>query len=244
MDRQVGLHDLHPEVYIVAAGNKESDNAVVHEMSTALRSRLAWINVRTPTAKEWCNWALETDQDHRVISFMNFSPDSLYQFIPEDTDEDTYRCPRTWEFLSKTMKKIGDNIPNNLSRIAGGLIGQQGAAEFNAFIRLFTKLPTYSEIVNNPTGAKLPTDSGSKYAVSGLIANKIFVENDNDRKKVEAELGKVAEYINRLDKEYQVVAFKNIVAQGQNRKVFKGITDFPEVLSEWMLNNSDALFGE
>lgn len=244
LDRQVGLHNLHPKVEIVAAGNKESDNAVVHEMSTALRSRLAWINVRTPTAKEWCEWAMDTDQDHRVISFMNFSPDSLYQFIPEDADEDTFRCPRTWEFMSRVMKNLGDNVPNNLTRIAAGIIGQSGAAEFSAYIRLFSKLPTYEAIVNNPTTAKLPADSGSKYAVSGLISSKLFTENDNDRKKVDAALAKVAEYIDRLDKEYQVVAYKNIKAQGKNRKVFQGISDTPEVLVKWMEANADHLFGD
>lgn len=244
LDRQVGLFDLHPDVYIMAAGNKESDNAVVHEMSTALRSRLAHIDIKTPTVKEWSNWAMRNDIDHRVVSFLNFMPDLLYKFNAEDSSEHTFPCPRTWEFVSRAMKVMGENIPTSFTRIVGGLVGNAAASQFSAFIRLYQQLPQYSYIVADPQNAKMPTEPGAKYAVAGMIANKLFTENDNKRDDVERDLSGIMNYVERMEKEYQVVSLKTILAQGNIRKVFDGIGDMPEHLKNWAMANAEELFGD
>ena len=92
LDRMVGNHKLHKNVAIVAAGNLESDNAIVQPMSTALQSRMAHLEL-VVDAKEWVDWASSNGVDHRITSYINFRPDALYTFSPDHTDK-TYASPR------------------------------------------------------------------------------------------------------------------------------------------------------
>ena len=92
LDRMVGNHKLHKNVAIVAAGNLETDNAIVQPMSTALQSRMAHLEL-VVDSKEWVDWASSNEIDHRITSYINFRPDALYTFSPDHTDK-TYASPR------------------------------------------------------------------------------------------------------------------------------------------------------
>ena len=92
LDRMVGNHNLHKNVAIVAAGNLETDNAIVQPMSTALQSRMAHLEL-VVDAKEWVEWASSHGIDYRITSYINFKPDALYTFSPDHTDK-TYASPR------------------------------------------------------------------------------------------------------------------------------------------------------
>ena len=76
----------------MAAGNLETDNAIVQPMSTALQSRLAHLEL-VVDSKEWVNWATSNGIDHRITSYINFKPGNLYTFNPDHTDK-TYASPR------------------------------------------------------------------------------------------------------------------------------------------------------
>lgn len=92
LDRKVGNYDLHPAVAMAAAGNLETDNAIVEEMSTALKSRMAHLTLMLDNRK-WLDWATNAGVDYRITSYINFKPNSLYEFNP-DSEDDTYACPR------------------------------------------------------------------------------------------------------------------------------------------------------
>ena len=92
LDRMVGLHHLHKHVALMAAGNLETDNAIVQPMSTALQSRLAHLEL-VVDSKEWVNWATSNGIDHRITAYINFKPGNLYTFNPDHTDK-TYASPR------------------------------------------------------------------------------------------------------------------------------------------------------
>ena len=92
LDRMVGSHHLHKNVAIVAAGNLDTDNAIVQPMSTALQSRLVHMEL-VVDPKEWDEWATEAGIHHRITDFIKFKPGLLYTFTPDHTDK-TYACPR------------------------------------------------------------------------------------------------------------------------------------------------------
>ena len=93
LDREVGMHKLHDAVKIVSAGNKLDDGAaVVGEMSSALKSRMAHINIEI-SLKAWMDWALKANVHHSITSFLKFKPDALYNFDPT-LNVDTFPCPR------------------------------------------------------------------------------------------------------------------------------------------------------
>lgn len=83
LDRMVGQHKLHKNVSIICAGNREEDNAVVNQLSTALKSRMVSIQLDIDY-KSWLTWAEATNIDYRVNAYINFKGDEgLFDFDPE-----------------------------------------------------------------------------------------------------------------------------------------------------------------
>jgi len=91
LDRQVGEYNLHKNVVIVCAGNKDSDNAIVNRLSTAMQSRLVHLELEIDV-RAWLDWATSAGLDHRVISYVEGHPDHLHQFDPNHNDK-TFSCP-------------------------------------------------------------------------------------------------------------------------------------------------------
>ena len=92
LDRLVGQHPIHPQVYMVGTGNLMSDKAIVKRKGTATQSRLIWLPIRVDN-KEWHAWALKNAIDHRVRSFLKFRTDLLHKFDPNHNDY-TFPCPQ------------------------------------------------------------------------------------------------------------------------------------------------------
>ena len=151
LDRKVGNHNLHPNVVIMCAGNKETDNAVVNPLSTALRSRFINLVVE-PDYENWLKWAYNLPEDRamdfRIQAFISWKGnDGLYNFKPENTS-DVYACPRTWEFMNRILKTIGDKA--NLRDYTELLYGTVGniAEEFISYADYCTKLPPFKDILD------------------------------------------------------------------------------------------------
>lgn len=194
-DRQVGQRDLHNKAYILAAGNKEDDGAIVNPMSTALISRFAMFDIDV-NHREWMEWAIANGIDYRMTSFLNFKPNYLYQFKADATDP--YACPRTWEMLSKVIKKK-ETKKIHLAVLAS-LIGEGVAREFMTFLQLQDKLPKFEAIVANPEGTVMPTELGVQWAIMGMIAHNIAVSN----------AGQVCKYLDRFTDELKFVTTREI----------------------------------
>lgn len=92
LDRQVGKYNLHKNVAIVCAGNKETDSAIVNRMSTAMQSRLIHLELDVDI-KTWLSWASENGIDYRVVSYIESRPEHLHQFDPNHNDK-TFACPQ------------------------------------------------------------------------------------------------------------------------------------------------------
>lgn len=194
-DRQVGQRDLHNKAYILAAGNKEDDGAIVNPMSTALISRFAIFDIDV-NHREWMEWAVANGIDYRMTSFLNFKPNYLYQFKADATDP--YACPRTWEMLSKVTKK--KPMKEIHLAVLASLIGEGVAREFMTFLELESKLPKFEAIVANPEGTVMPTELGVQWAIMGMVAHNIAVSN----------AGQVCKYLDRFTDELKVVTTREI----------------------------------
>lgn len=203
LDRMVGQHKLHKNVAIVGAGNLESDNAIVHPMSTALQSRMMHLTLQLDT-KEWLEWANEANLNFRVTSYIEFKPQALYTFRPDHVDH-TYSSPRTLEFASRVIDVCPLGDPDLLPMLAG-CIGEGTAADLVSFMRLEDDLPKFKDIVADPTGTRVPVEPGTQY----LLCGSIGAHTDKDS------IDQVAKYVGRLPAEFQVVALRGIVKRNNN----------------------------
>src|ERR687895_432941 len=57
LERRLGEHELPRGTWVVAAGNRQQDRALVRSLSSALINRVSILNVRVDT-QEWLDWAM------------------------------------------------------------------------------------------------------------------------------------------------------------------------------------------
>lgn len=200
LDRMIGQHCLHENVVMAAAGNLETDNAVVHQMSTALQSRLIHLDM-VVNKDDWQEWAVQNGIDSRVIAFINFKPGQLYKFVP-DSQEHTYPCPRTWTFVSKLITDVPKLDNSDLAIIAGAVSGG-AATEFIEFTRIYDSLPKISEILANPTGVVIPNEPGIKYALSTMLVEHYEKHNAKE----------LTEFLSRLPVESRVLCLRMVAVR-------------------------------
>lgn len=207
LDREVGQYKLHDKVFIASAGNLITDAAAVTgEMSTALKSRMAHINIQV-SADAWLEWAdkPENNVHYAITSYIRFKRETgLYTFNP-DVDADTYACPRSWGMAAKIIDNVGiDN--SNIQALLGSVLSMGVALEFMTFVKYYSNLPTLKEILRDPYNARMPTERGPLFALSGLVSTSMDKDN----------AGTLLEYVKRMPSEMQaataIPAFKRTPA--------------------------------
>lgn len=223
LDKAVGQHKLHAQCYIVAAGNLDTDNAIVEEMGTAMQSRLIH-GVMTVDFEVWLKWARNNGIDHRLTSYIQANPDKLYQFDP-DHDDHTFRCPRTWVFFSKLIEQWPDQIPHTKRTVLCGAVGNAGAVDFIGYCKVYGQLPDIGDIIRDPMGTMVPSEPNHNYAVAGMIANHASVDN----------IGNMLKYIDRMRVEFQIVAAREMM--GRNR----ALLEVP-AMARWVQKNGKKFF--
>jgi hypothetical protein len=221
LDRQVGTHNLHKNVAMIAAGNKSTDKAIVNRMSTAMQSRLVHLDI-VPNPKGWLEWAEEVNIDYRIRAFIGFSPDSLHVFNPNHNDF-TFANSRTWEFVHKIIHTWA-TIPLSKLPILAGTIGEGVARSFLTYCEIFTKLPTIDQIKANPETTNIPVEASIKYAISALLVHHV----------TEANINSLMKYINRLPIEFQVITLKSSLRK--NPKLIQS-----EEIKKWITVNAQEL---
>lgn len=203
LDRMVGSRHLHKKVAIVAAGNLETDNAIVQPMSTALQSRLVHLEL-VVDAKEWGDWAAENNIDHRISDFIKFKPGQLFTFSPDHTDN-TYACPRTWEFANRVLQVTAEGAPERLPMLAGTL-SEGVAREFLTFMKIYADLPKPDQIIVSPETVPVPKEPSILFALTGSISHNATTEN----------FAQLMKYVERLPIEFQVVAMRETIRRNKS----------------------------
>jgi len=210
---------------MTAAGNLDTDNAIVEEMSSALQSRMVHFEQISHTPS-WLNWARTSGQiDTRITSYMNFMPGHLNNFNPnKQGPEKAYACERTWDFVHRYLKVLELDEEEALPCIAG-CIGHGLAREFINYTKVFSELAQFDEILRSPTSAVVPSQPGAMSAQCGSLAQNASEDT----------MDKIVTYLDRFPKEFQVVCLTEC---GQRHPELESNK---EILN-WMMQNAKDLF--
>jgi hypothetical protein len=132
LERRLGEHVLPAGTWVVAAGNRLQDRALVRAMSSALVNRVTILQLRIDV-DEWLTWAQRSGVRSEVRSFIATVPDALMRPVPADPVP--FSTPRAWTLLSRAFdmaEKSG--LLNNETRraLAFGRLSPEDAAVFCA----------------------------------------------------------------------------------------------------------------
>lgn len=197
LDRKLGAYTLPDGWCIIAAGNRETDRAVVHRMPSALKNRFIHVNFEVDM-NDWVQWALDHDILMEIIAFLRFRPELLNNFDPQ-RDERAFPTPRSWQFVSDILKQHPG--PALEYELISGTVGEGAAAEFAGFIRIFRSLPDPDLIIMNPKAAAVPDDPATLYALCGALTQRA---GDNT-------FSNIVEYSMRIPAEFSVLLITDIV---------------------------------
>lgn len=200
LDRKVGNYALHPDSYIICAGNRNSDRAITNNLGTALQTRLIHLSLNVEFT-DWLNKVgLPQDYDYRITSFLAQYPNLLNNFDPDQTLL-TYAVPRTWGFCNSLIK--GRELDDLDSPLLAGTIGTEVALQFVQYTKVYANLPTLDSIIHNPETAILPKDTATKWAILSLLLNKIDANN----------LPSFAKYSERFGMDLRIFFLRSIATQ-------------------------------
>ncbi len=219
LHRRVGSYQLPPGWIVVAASNRESDRSGVQRELAFITNRRVIYNIE-PNLDAWANWAEKTGVHPLAIAFAKVKPGLVFaDKVPEKPGP--FCTPRSLVMLSQF---IGDMDMGMFTETAAGLIGEGTAAEFVAFLRVAEDLPSFEEIVKNPSTAEVPKRPDASYAAMQMVAHRV------DDKTAKAAFT----YLKRMGKEFQVAGLRGAF----NRT--PGLVRTPEFAS-WLRDNKDLV---
>lgn len=132
LERRIGEHTLPAGTWVVAAGNRVQDRALVRAMSSALVNRVTILNVRVDV-DEWQAWAQSHGVRADVRSFISYMPDALMRPVPADPVP--FSTPRAWAAFSRSLDMAeAAGVLNRETRraLAFGRLSAEDAAVFCA----------------------------------------------------------------------------------------------------------------
>lgn len=132
LERRIGEFPLPPGTWVVAAGNRSEDRALVRSLSSALVNRVLVLNVRVDN-REWLTWATANHVRPEIISFVTFLPEALARPVPDAPRP--FSTPRAWFLLSRALDaadRAGIVDPDTRRALAHGRLTAEDAALFSA----------------------------------------------------------------------------------------------------------------
>jgi hypothetical protein len=100
LERRLGEHLLPKGTWVVAAGNRAEDRALVRTISSALLNRVTILQIEV-NLEEWVNWAEANSIRADVIRFIKENPDALLRPVPREPVP--FSTPRAWASLGQAL---------------------------------------------------------------------------------------------------------------------------------------------
>jgi hypothetical protein len=173
LERRLGEHPLPKGTWVVAAGNRAEDRALVRSLSSALINRVTILNIRVDNS-EWLRWARDNKVRSEILSFITFMPEALMRSVP--TNPVPFSTPRGWASLSRALDLTEQsNLLDRETRraLAFGRVSPEDAAIFCAMAdHHLYGLPDPWDCLQNP--ALMPTEPTAAWFVIQRV--RLFVE--------------------------------------------------------------------
>jgi hypothetical protein len=205
LERRLGEHRLPTGTWVVAAGNRVQDRALVRALSSALINRVAILHIRVDV-QEWLDWAEQHSVRPEVRGFISYMPEALMRPIP--TEPVPFSTPRAWTLLSRALDlaEAGGLLTKAVRRVlAFGRVSAEDAAVFCALAEeSIPAMRPLREYVENPK--TLPEAEAARWFILNCIRQ---VVKDGKLNDVPPET--VNDFLAGLADEHQMVLLTDLV---------------------------------
>jgi len=233
LDRRLGNYRVPEGWAIVAAGNRQGDRGVTYAMPAPLANRFSHFEVEV-NLDDWVAWAYQEGIDERVIAFLRFRPELLFDFDPAHNPM-AFPSPRSWEFTHRALQKFMDH-PRLLLGSLQACVGPAAGVELNAFIASLDQMPDLDAILRGDE-VLVPEEIDLQYAVATALVGRAIRAKERD--EAQAVFGAILNYAKQFrQKEMGVMLVSDL-----HRAIGGDLFAVPE-FADWATDIADLMLFE
>ena len=230
LDRKLGQYEVPEGWAIFAAGNRQGDRGVTYTMPAPLANRFSHFDFEIHL-DDWVAWAYKNGIDDRIIAFVRFRPELLFDFDPAHNPV-AFPSPRSWEFAHRALQKF-ENSPELRLGSFQACVGPAAGIELNAFITNLDQLPDIDAIIRGED-VKAPTEIDLQYAVaSSLVGRAIRTKGSSD---AETTFGNILDYASVFSQKEMGV----MLVSDMHRAIGQDIFSVPQ-FAQWSNKVADIM---
>ena len=204
LERKIGSYELHPDSIVFATTNKGSEG-VGDLLPPHARNRMTVIQTRKPSQEEWIDWGINNKVDATILGWAKDNPQIFHSFEDVKNPDDNpyifhpnqqrtaFVTPRSLESASDWVKLRDTMDDTTLTGLLMGTIGERGAMDLMAFVKLADQMPRRDDILKDPKNAKIPTSASAVV----MVVFRSLASMSKDY------INPFMEYLVRLDQEAQ-----------------------------------------
>jgi hypothetical protein len=223
LERRLGEHYLPRGSWVVAAGNRAEDRALVRTISSALINRVVVLNVRVDV-KEWLLWAKANGVRTEILAFITYIPAALMRAVPRLPVP--FSTPRAWASFSKALDlaEAGCILTNEIRRaLAFGRLSAEDAAIFCAMAEeKIGDLRSVEDYLRSPS--LLPENDTARWFIISRIRQLV---QRNELPKVGPEL--IQHFLESLPNEFRFALLVDLIEPwshlGATRAMFDALAE-------------------
>ncbi|VAW77827.1 conserved hypothetical protein [hydrothermal vent metagenome] len=230
LDRRLGAYEVPAGWAIFAAGNRQGDRGVTYSMPAPLANRFSHYELDV-NLDDWVAWAYSQAIDERLIAFLRFRPELLFEFDPAHNPV-AFPSPRSWEFAHRALQKFGDRS-DVLVEALQACVGPAAGVELHAFVDNLDKLPDIDAITRGES-VSVPKETDLQYAVASvLVGRAIRAQQSGDAAAV---FGHIIDYAGRFPQREMGV----MLISDMHRAIGQELFQVPQ-FSKWAKAVSDVM---
>ncbi len=200
LDRRLGEYRVPDGWALFAAGNRQGDRGVTYVMPAPLANRFTHYELE-PHLDDWVAWAHGSGIDHRLVAFLRFRPELLFDFDAARNPV-AFPSPRTWAYAHRALAKFADR-PDLLLDALQACVGAAAGAELKAFVDHLDRMPDVDAIARGES-REMPAAVDLQYGVAAALVRR--AQRALQQPGGEAVLGHILDYASRFpDREMGVM---------------------------------------
>jgi len=233
LDRRLGSYEIPEGWAIFAAGNRQGDRGVTYTMPAPLANRFSHFDVEVNT-DDWVAWAYKNNIDDRIIAFVRFRPELLFDFDPAHNPM-AFPSPRSWEFAHRALQKFEHQHDLLLGSLQA-CIGQAAGIEVKAFVDNLDQLPDLDAITRGED-VVAPKEIDLQYAVATALVGRAIRSKESD--EAQTVFGHILNYASKFPQKEMGV----MLVTDMHRAIGEDIFSVPE-FARWSNDVADLMLYE